>query len=171
MKKIILYIAASLDGYIARPDGAIDWLPIDQDYGYPQFLESISTVILGRKTYEQVLAFGEYPYLNQHNVILTHRSDISLPPNAEVWSDVSAERISSLREKSEKDIWLVGGSEVIRPFLELNAIDRLIVSICPILIGEGIPLFLPNSLQSRLKLANSQTFDSGLVQLTYDFIR
>jgi dihydrofolate reductase len=169
MRKIILYIASSVDGYIARPDGSVEWLPTDQDYGYQAFLDSIDTVLLGRKTYQQVLTFGPYPYSQQRSIIFSKQNLENLPANAEIVPDIRPDFIQNLRSQPGKDIWLVGGAEIVGQFLAIRMVDRLILSICPTLIGRGIPLFLPQPLERNLKLLSAQTFDSGLLQISYDF--
>ncbi|MCE1254499.1 MAG: dihydrofolate reductase family protein [Anaerolineae bacterium] len=120
---------------------------------------------------EQALGFEDNPYPNQEIIVISRRKELKLLPNARLWPEITIEKINQLREGEGKDIWLVGGGEIIQPFIELNVIDRLVVSICPTLLGRGLPLFLPNTVESRLKFLSSQTFDSGLVMLTYDYLR
>ena len=169
-RKLILYIATSLDGYIAREDGNIDWLSIvedkNEDYGYREFLSSIDTVIMGRKTYDMVLSFDEFPYPDKKCFVVTRTER---PPDRWVnfWSRDVSELLSMIRRKNGLNIWLVGGGELIHKFSTENLIDEYIVSIVPIILGSGIPLFRKGESEVRLGLLGSSVFPSGLVQLIY----
>jgi dihydrofolate reductase len=168
MRKVVLFIASSLDGYIARPSGEIDWLFTDQDYGYSEFLASVDTVLMGRKTYEQVLTFGEYPYEEQKSYIFTHNSGLKAEKNVEFVAKDVAYFVNELRQVNGKNIWLVGGSVLIRDFMSNHLVDELILSIHPIVLGEGIPLFANPITPTTLQLTGCQSYNSGLVQLSYD---
>ncbi|MBT2680273.1 dihydrofolate reductase [Bacillus sp. ISL-35] len=146
MKKnnVILYIAMSLDGYIARADGAVDWLDDvegDGDNGYGEFYSQVGTVIMGRKTYEEVLKLtDEFPYAGKDCYVLTRQSQES---NSHVtFTDEDLETlVSNLKEVSNGYVWLVGGGQLVKQFLEKKLIDEVELYIIPKLIGEGIPLF------------------------------
>ncbi|MBW4690548.1 MAG: dihydrofolate reductase family protein [Lyngbya sp. HA4199-MV5] len=167
MRRIILFIAASLDGYIARASGEVDWLFTDQDYGYTEFLASVDTVLMGRKTYEQVLTFGEFPYLEKTCYVFSNDPHFDTAPHAQtVRSDIKA-FVEELRQTDGKNIWLVGGAALIQPFIALSLLDELVLSIHPILLGDGVALFHQATLTTFLTLTRSQSYDSGLVQLTY----
>lgn len=167
MRQIILFIAASLDGYIARPSGEVDWLFTDQDYGYTEFLASIDTVLMGRKTYEQVLTFGEFPYLEKECYVFSSDLHFDAAPYAQtVRSDVKS-FVEELRQAEGKNIWLVGGAALIQPFIELALLDEIVLSMHPILLGDGVPLFHKVTPTTSLTLTKSQSYESGLVQLTY----
>lgn len=167
MRRIILFIAASLDGYIARPSGEVDWLFTDQDYGYTDFLANVDTVLMGRKTYEQVLSFGEFPYQEKQSYVFSSSPDFEAAPYAEtVLTDIKA-FVEGLRQTEGKNIWLVGGRTLIRPFLEHALLDELVLSVHPVLLGSGIPLLSETALTTPLRLISSQSYDSGLVQLRY----
>jgi dihydrofolate reductase len=142
MRRIILNIASSLDGYIAREDGSVDWLPIDgDDLGMEKFMDSIDTVLLGRTTYEQILTFDcNYPYAEKKNYVFSRSSGMENKNNVEFVSDVIGFS-KKLVESPGKDIWLVGGAEIISIFLKSDLIDEVILSMVPIVIGNGIPLF------------------------------
>ncbi|MBW4582165.1 MAG: dihydrofolate reductase family protein [Tildeniella nuda ZEHNDER 1965/U140] len=168
MRRIILFIAASLDGYIARPSGEVDWLFTDQDYGYTDFLANVDTVLMGRKTYEQVLSFGEFPYQEKQSYVFSNNPDFDASPHAKtVRSDVKA-FVEELRATGGKNIWLVGGAALIHPFLEHALLDELVLSVHPILLGSGIPLFHEAAITTPLQFISSQSYDSGLVQLRYN---
>lgn len=169
MRKIILFIASSLDGYIARPQGEIDWLFTDQNYGYTDFLNSIDTILMGRKTYEQVLTFGEYPYQEKKSYVLTKNINLQAEHDVTPVADVET-LVKELRRLDGKNIWLVGGSLLIRDCLEKKLINELILSVHPIVLGEGIPLFATPTTATDLQLTGCQTYSSGLVQLSYDVV-
>lgn len=168
MRKIILYSAASLDQFIARKDGAIDWLFTDQDYGFHQFFDSVDTTLMGNKTYQQVLTFGgEFPYKGKENYVFSRNNDLKDNENVHFISENINELITDLKSQSGKDIWLIGGGEINSLFFKNGWIDNIILSIHPIWLGEGLPLF-PNFIkQQNLLLKSSKAFDSGLLQLEY----
>jgi dihydrofolate reductase len=166
MRKLILFIASSLDGYIARSSGAVDWLFTDQDYGYTNFLASIDTVLIGRKTYDQLLTFGEYPYVGKKSFVFSRQSNAG-NENVDFINRELIGFIESLKMTNGKNIWLVGGAEIIQLCLQQDLIDEFIISIQPIILGEGMELFRSPLSMKKLKLQCSETFNTGLVQLTY----
>ena len=167
MRKVILFIASSLDGYIAREDGTIDWLFTDGDYGYKQFYDSVDTLLLGRKTYDQVLEFTKSPFEKKRCFVFTRQSNITNDHNLQFVND-PIERVKQLIRSSGKDMWLVGGSEIISVLLNADLINEIILSVHPIILGSGIPLFRSIQKLSCLRFLNSKTFESGLVQLHYE---
>lgn len=169
MRKIRLFIAASLDGYIARTSGDIDWLFTDQDYGYTEFFNQIDTVLMGNKTYQQILGFGEYPYPGKKAFVFSNRLQGTFDENVEFVGGNLQKFINNLRQASGDDIWLVGGGEIIQYFLSHGLIDELILSIHPIILGDGISLIgKDSSLETLLELINVKTYESGLVQVFYN---
>jgi dihydrofolate reductase len=164
-----VYIAASLDGYIARADGSLDWLSIVQspgeDYGYARFFDSIDTVVIGRKTYETALGFEEWPYAGKRCIVLTRRR---LPArHAERFYDGDpVALVERLTGEGAKRVYVDGGS-VIRQFIAAELVTDMTLSIVPILLGDGIPLFAGIGRDVRLDLSASRSFASGLVQLEY----
>ncbi len=172
MGKIRLFIASSLDGYIARTSGDIDWLFTDQDYGYTEFLAEIDTVVMGNKTYQQILGFGEYPYKGKKGFVFSKTLSGEKDENVEFVGINLQDFINKLRQSPGGDIWLVGGGETIHYFMKHGFVDELILSIHPIILGDGIPLIVKDSsLETELELKKSQTFDSGLLQVTYELKR
>ena len=147
MPRIKLYIATSLDGFIARENGNIDWLTKyennpETDYGYSEFYASIGKVLMGRKTYEQVLGFGEWPYREKKSYIFTRQKEpMRRENNVEFVSEDIGEFVRQLKGNTEEDIWLVGGSQIIKVFFEENLVQDLIVFVVPIILGSGILLF------------------------------
>ncbi|HEY9612754.1 MAG TPA: dihydrofolate reductase family protein [Allocoleopsis sp.] len=168
MRKVVLFIASSLDGYIARPSGDIDWLFTDQDYGYSEFFASVDTVIMGRKTYEQVLTFGEYPYQGVKSYVFTKNPYFQADNKVKLVKEDTKKFVDDLRQADGKNIWLVGGSRLTHDFMDKNLVDELILSIHPIVLGEGIPLFANPITPQSLNLIKCQTYNSGLVQLSYN---
>ncbi|MBD2204492.1 dihydrofolate reductase [Calothrix sp. FACHB-1219] len=170
MRKIRLFIAASLDGYIARKSGDIDWLFTDGDYGYTEFFNQIDTVLMGNKTYQTIQSFGEYPYPGKKAFVFSHKLQGTADDNVEFVGGDLQEFINNLRQASGNDIWLVGGGEIIKYFLYHGLIDELILSIHPIILGDGIPLIeKDSSLETLLELTNVKTYESGLLQVFYNF--
>jgi len=164
-----VFIATSLDGYIARPDGGIDWLKIveqpGQDYGYKAFADSVDTLVMGRKTYDVALGFGTWPHSGKRCIVLTHR--YSAPCFGEEFMFGDPRMIAGkLGDEGARRVYVDGG-DIIRQFLEAALIDDLTLSVVPILLGDGIPLFRRGMPEQRLKLVEGRTFPSGLVQLRY----
>ena len=167
MRRVKLFIATSLDGYIARPDGGIDWLFGDADYGYREFYESIDTVVMGRKTYELSLSFGEYPYPRTAAYVFSRRRAGDRDEHAEFVGSPVGPFVRALCAQPGKDIWLVGGGELTREFLNEDLIDDYIVSVHPVVLGAGLALFPSPARETRLRHVKTLSFASGLVQLHY----
>lgn len=168
MRKIKLFIATSLDGYIARPDGAVDWLPTDgNDYGYQDFISTIDTTLMGGKTYRDVLSFGVFPYAQLENYIFTRNRGMKKAPNVKYVSGDIAKFTHALKSEAGKDIWLIGGSEIITEIYNQGLIDEYIITVIPIILGKGIPMFFALEKQAILKLIGSKVYPSGVVQLSY----
>jgi dihydrofolate reductase len=171
VRKLIYCLAASLDGYIARRDGSIDWLPApgpQQDQGGARFFERIDELIIGRKTYEQVLNLGPWPYGERPCHVLSRRWAGHRDVHAEFTDVGAATLLRRLRRKPGRDIWLVGGGESAQACFAAGVVDEIIVTIIPTLLGEGRPLFLPRPTGTKLKLRASQVFPDGRVQLHYE---
>lgn len=175
MSKVILYIATSLNGFIARPDGNLDWLtcvPLPAsggDYGYGELISRIGTVIMGRKTYQEVISMGiDWPYSGLTTYVASNQPDIDIKsPETYILKDSFKEIISHLKHTSDKDIWLVGGGQLITTFIQKDLLDLMILTVVPKIIEEGIPLFASKPKETEWKLSGVQTFDTGLVNLTY----
>ena len=164
MPKITLYIATSLDGYIAREDGGIDWLPESAESGYDAFYKSIDTVIMGKTTYDQVLTFGEYPYKDKKSFVFTTTNQTK-DENVEFVSDVN-KFVKDDFPGVGKNIWLVGGAQIIASFLKQKVVDEIIVTIIPVLLGRGIPLFKNIESDTKLELIKTTKYIQ-LVDLHY----
>ena len=170
---IKLYIATSLDSFIAREDGSINWLTEyennpETDYGYSEFYASIGTVLMGRKTYEQVLGFGDWPYGEKKSYVFTRQKEpMRRENNVEFVSGDIGKFVRDLKENTEEDIWLVGGSQLIKMFLEENLVQDLIIFVVPIILGSGIPLFDRIGKEIRLTTGKVERYENGLVRLEY----
>jgi dihydrofolate reductase len=174
-RKVVLYIAQSLDGYIARENNDISWLSIverdNEDYGYNTFIKTVDTVFMGRKTYDKVLSFGiEFPHKGRTCYVLS-KTLKGADENVQFFSGNIAELITKIKAEKGKDIFIDGGSEVIREFRDKDLIDEYVISIIPILLGKGIRLFKEIDTENNLKLMVSKAFDSGLVQLKYTRVK
>lgn len=164
MTKVLVYIATSLDGYIARENGDIDWLPESSESSYDVFYKSIDTVMLGRTTYDQVLTFGEYPYKNKKSFVFSRTSKNS-DNNVEFVSDIE-KFVKDGFPGAGKNIWLVGGAKIIASFLKIGIVDEIITTVIPTLLGKGIPLFQNIENETKLELVKTEKYGQ-LVDLHY----
>ncbi|MBO0938346.1 dihydrofolate reductase [Fibrella sp. HMF5335] len=172
--KLSVYIATSLDGFIARPDGAIDWLTAPEhtvpgeDFGYQAFIHTVDALVMGRGTYETVLAFGEWPYAKPVFVLshtLTHIPE-QLADKVQLLALSPADTVTYLAERGFQHVYLDGG-KTIQGFLRAGLVDELTLSRMPILLGEGIPLFGVTGHDIRFEHLQTQAFPNGLVQSKY----
>jgi dihydrofolate reductase len=171
-RKVIVHIAASADGYIARPDGDLDWLTSrpapDGFYGMRAFVRSIDTKLIGRKTFEVSRRLGAKFDAKTRTVVFSrHAPPADAPPRVEFAGDEIAPFVRRLRETPGKDVWLMGGGELIASFLDARAIDEFVISVVPVFIGDGIPLIARRHRHVPLELLSSERFDDGVVQLRY----
>lgn len=170
MRKIIVYIATSADGYIARPDGDVGWLDRPRsagDYGMAAFYKSIDTVLMGRRTYEIAVKLGQTFYPGKKNYIFSRTPRRGRTPNVEFATDEVGEFARRIRSTEGKNIWLVGGGELIAAFLDEQQIDEFIIHIIPIFIGEGIPLLHARHRAVPLALLSSRRYSDGVERLHY----
>lgn len=171
-RNVIVHIATSADGYIARPDGDLEWLtsrPAPKGfYGMDAFMRSIDTKVLGRKTYETSLRLGaKFDSKSRHIVFSRHAPPPDVPAGVEFVSGEIGRFVSRLREQPGKDIWLMGGGELIASFLDEHAIDEFVISVAPVFIGDGIPLIARRHRHVPLELRSVERFEDGLAQLHY----
>ena len=172
-RKIIVHIATSAEGYIARHDGNLDWLagrPAPKGfYDMPTFMRSVDAKILGRRTFDLSVGMGAHFNANdRHYVFSRQPPPASVPDGVEFVTHPIGEFVKRLREQPGKNIWMMGGGEIIASFLDEGAIDEFIISIVPIFIGEGIPLIAQRHREVPLKLRSVKSFPDGVVQLHYD---
>jgi len=171
-RSVIVHIAASADGFIARPDGDLGWLtsrPAPAGfYGMAAFTKTIDTKILGRKTYEASLRLGaRFDSKNKTIVFSRQAPPPDVPPGVEFVNGAIGSFVSSLREQPGKHIWLMGGGDLIASFLDEQAIDEFVISVVPVFIGDGIPLIARRHRHVPLELHSTEHFEDGLVQLHY----
>jgi dihydrofolate reductase len=174
LSKIILYIATSIDGYIAKSDGNLDWLtqfpnPTNEDYGYSELLSNCESIIIGSRTFTEINKFDiEWPYSNFKTYVISRQKNFEInTPNTELYSGDLKELINKLMINTSKNCWVVGGGKLVESLLNQNLIDEMIISIIPVLIGNGIPLFHKSSSESKWGLVETKKYDSGVVTLTY----
>lgn len=165
-RKVRCFIAASLDGFIADARGEVEWLWTDDDYGYTDFIEGVDALLIGRKTYEQVRGFGSWPYAHLRSYVFTSQA-LAPDPNVVFVRDEASAFIRELKAQPGGDLWLVGGGALNAACLRAGLVDELVLSIQPLLLGEGVRLFAPPFELQNLALQGSKVYDSGLIQLTY----
>lgn len=172
-RKIIVYIATSADGFIARKDGGVDWLDcVKGDYGIGKFYKSIDTILWGRKTYDMVLRFqkegkGGPDMGGIKNYAFSRRPPRKTAPGFEFVKQPIKKFAKRLRAQKGKNIWMMGGAGIIASFLDAGEIDEFIVHVIPTMIGEGIPLVAPRHRTVPLKLLSCKKFSDGVVRLHY----
>jgi len=188
MAEIKLFIATTLDGFIARENGSLDWLPgsgdtgqdlPDQekqlpeskmdDGGYSKFLAGIDVIIIGRKTYEEILGFGiEWPYGDFQTYIVTSDANYKTKTdNTFTINELNKKVIDKIKMVSQKSIWLMGGGQLITQFLNYNSIDEMTLTLISIILGQGIRLFPGEPKETKFQLIKTESFASGMVNLTY----
>jgi dihydrofolate reductase len=165
MRRIVLGLAVSLDGFIEGPNGEYDWCFSDQDYGLTPFFKSIDSVFLGRKTYEVAKANGGADQMKGVTIYLFSRT--AGKPPADVKLVRGMDEVQDIISQPGKDIWLYGGAELTTAFINAGLVDELWLSVHPILLGSGKPLFQNILGRKHLKLTECKTYDTGLVSLKY----
>lgn len=174
MRKIILYIATSLNGKIAKSDGSVHWLenipnPDKLDYGYQKFYEKIGTTIQGYKTYAQVIGWDiPFPYVDKENFVFTRKKNLKDTDDVHFVSENHLEFTKKLKEKKGKDIWLIGGGQINTLLFNADLIDEIRVFVMPIVIPEGIELFETIPEEKLLNLVSSKNYPTGVVEMVYE---
>lgn len=165
------YISSTLDGYIARADGAIDWLTriddTDTDYGYGEFYDSVDGLVMGSTTFEMIQALGPWPYSEKPSFIFTNRSLKANAPNAYSVSGDPIQVIGSSAFSQFRRLWLVGGSALIGTFLKRGLIDEYIITLLPVILGQGLRLFSSPVQEQWLSLTGCTQYDRGVLQMRY----
>ncbi|MFN8355342.1 MAG: dihydrofolate reductase family protein [Spirosomataceae bacterium] len=174
-RKVVLYIAMSLDGYIADTQGSIGFLSRvetpDEDYGYREFVTSVDTLIWGRKTYDTLLSFGiDFPYPDKKCYVWS-QSRTGQDANVTYYNGHLVDLINELKQSPGEDIYCDGGAELVTELLRYQLIDRLIISVVPHLVGSGTRLFKEGRPEQNIQLTHSKVYPSGLVQLCYEAVR
>ncbi|WP_440766705.1 dihydrofolate reductase family protein [Natronorubrum sp. DTA7] len=174
---VTLYIAASLDGFIATEDGGVEWLEAyqnERDAGgsddsggsYEDFFASVDCLVMGARTYEQVLTFGEWPYGEKPTFVVTHRDLPLATDRVELFAGDLRELVDDLTARYDRS-WLVGGAALSQAFLRRHLIDEIRLTVVPVLLGRGIPLFDDGGVERELTLLESPSSADGLVELRY----
>ena len=180
MRKIIVYIATSADGYIARADGSVDWLDRPRpagNYGMGAFYRSIDTILWGRKTYDVALAFQKQGIKGAafdpkvRNYVFSRRPPEVNAPGVECVTEAIPAFAKRLRAAPGKNIWMMGGAGLIGSFLDAGEIDEFIIHVVPVFVGEGIPLIAPRHRTIPLSLRSTRRYSDGVVRLHYDVTR
>ena len=178
-RKIIVQLAVSVDGYIARPDGDVEWLnrrPHKFDYGMTEFQSSVDTVLIGRKTYDWAVAYCKKTGMKIENVfhrkkahfVFSRKPSQDAAPGVQFVSGPVKDFAQRLRATPGKNLWMMGGGELIASFLDAGEIDQFDLAVVPVLIGEGIPLIAPRHRDLPLQLLSAESFPDGVVRIRYD---
>ena len=168
MRKIVLNLAMSLDGYIEGPNGEFDWCFTDQDYGMNDFLNSADAIFLGRKSYETLITAG-LELFAALKIYIFSNTLTTVDVGAEIInSDTFIQRVQEIRNMPGGHIWLFGGAELVSTFMAERLINEIVLSVHPVVLGGGKPLFIGKN-RTDLMLLGTEQFSSGLVQLRYTF--
>jgi len=173
MRKVVLGVGITLDGYIARPDGSVDFLFMPKDYSMAGFFKRVDAAVMGRKTYEVAMKLGGgslnspgmKSYVFSRLLVAGECGEVTIT------SEKPKRFVEELRKKKGRDIWLMGGGELTREFLREDLVDELYLGVVPLLIGEGIAAFPGGFPQRKFKLTENKTFSQGLIALKYARIR
>jgi len=173
MRKVLLGLGISLDGYIARPDGAVDFLFMPKDYSMGPFFARVDTAIMGRKTYEVGLKMsgGTFSNYGMKCYVCSRSQAPGARPGVTFVNESPKSLVDRLQKGPGKDIWLMGGGELARDFLKDDLVDELYIGIVPVLIGEGIPLFPAGFPQREFSLIENNTYSKGMIALRYERMR
>jgi dihydrofolate reductase len=168
--RVHLYVGISLDGYLAAPDGGVDWLNpyADARAGYAPFIKTIGSTIMGRATYDFAAAHG-YRDFGMPSYVVTHRPFVPPSPSVIPYSGDLPALVRQIRERHPKDIWLMGGGILTKSFEEADLIDIWRVAFVPTFLGAGLPMFPPAAIpERRVRLVSTHTYPSGVVELRYE---
>ena len=173
MPEVIYYVASSLDGYIATADGSVDWLSrfhtTGEDHGSGELQASVDALLLGSRTYEFALKLGQWPSPNKLSWVFTRRDLRILHPSITLTTQSPLEVVELLAARGLHRAWLMGGGKLAASFHADQLISRYIISVFPVLLGSGIPLFASHSLPpDALRFVAAKPFPSGIVQVTYE---
>lgn len=169
------YIGASLDGYIASPDGTLGWLrqyeTVDMgDFAYDRFITGIRTIVMGRGTYDEIARFhAGWPYHGKRAIVVTSRPIAEPVGPIEIWDKGVGPLVAHLRALEDGDVWMMGGGQLQQAFIGQRGLDRLEHFMVPEIVGHGIPLFPPNGIAPRVRMLSVDPLPAGCVRLHYAF--
>lgn len=174
MRKVVLYLGMSLDGYIADKNGDVGWMEEEgtgslEESSYPDFIETVDTVLMGYTTYHQIrteLSPDSWAYEGMQTYVFTHRSEQD-EEEIHFTDELPEVFVRQLREQEGKDIWLCGGADLVKQFVEADLIDQYRITVLPVLLGDGIRLFGSESRQRKLKLTAAERY-GGMAELIYE---
>jgi len=173
MRRVVLGVGISLDGYIARPDGSVDFLFMPKDYSMAGFFRRIDVAVMGRKTYEvgMKLGRGKISSPGMSCYVFSQALPSDAPGGVTVLREAPKAFMERVRKKKGKDIWLMGGGQLTRSFLQEDLVDELYLGIVPTLVGEGIPAFPDGFPQREFALVENKSYSKGLLALRYERTR
>lgn len=166
-RRVVYGVGISLDGYVARSDGSVDFLFMPDDYSMAPFFETIDTAIMGRKTYDAAKSMGGAFGSGMATYVYSRTLPRGEQDGVAVVQGSAAALVESLRRETGKDIWLMGGGEIARQFLEEDMVDELYLGVVPVLIGSGIPAFPAGFPDREFELTENKSFSRGLIALKY----
>lgn len=172
MTEVTLYISCSTDGFIAKADGNTDFLAVADsttlDYGYADFLTSVDTLVMGRKTFDQIVKKEAWPYANKKTYVFTHLHLKSTIDNVVFVSGEPDKIFKKIKKEGAQKIWIVGGSKLIDSVMQYNLIDEFIINLVPALLGDGLPLFTPPFPPALLYLKDAKRYSNSVMTLYYE---
>jgi dihydrofolate reductase len=168
MRKVLLGVAVSLDGFIEGPNGEYDWCFTDQDYGLSEFFKRIDGILMGRKSYEIASAYdGPQPWGSMKNFVFSNTLRSASNGNVEIMNGDAVAHVRHLKETAGKDLWLFGGAELTTHLMNNDLVDEIWLSVHPVILGSGKPLFAGIRERKHLRLLDYKVYDTGLVSLLY----
>ncbi|NNF33758.1 MAG: dihydrofolate reductase [Saprospiraceae bacterium] len=174
MRKVILYIAASLDGYIADVNGGVEWLesipnPDKTDYGYQSFYDNIEATIMGYGTFQQLIDWDiPFPYIGKDNYVVTRKSSPPVHPHVSFITEDHLENIKKIKQREGGNIWLIGGSQLNTFFLNNDLIDTIHIFTMPIILNDGFKIFSKPFSLKKLKLTSTERYTNGVIRSVFD---